>query len=480
MATLRNVDGRTLVPNTGSAMQTLLNAFAQKKQQESEAQDQADIAKQIEDLLAQPSGDVIDETLESGTVIDESGALGKSQREKLIKLIPMIGSQASNAILSILDSRDDKRIQALQTDLDQGAREAFKLQNQPDFESKRRLLTSMLIDTVSKGGNTDKLQGLLKMDEDQLDLEILSQMTSVDVIQKIALERSKPKETFTPVRDAQGSIIGQISSLTGKAVSDPRAQTPLTSIGKARKDLREGLISKEDFNALKKAPGEKFKTNVGKLINDKQVAVDIYGEGSEQVKFINDAIQAESEGDGASLSDVAGIRKEYTKLSGDFISLRDAIGKVEQSAQTVSAAGDLALIFNFMRIQDPSSVVRESEFATAQAATSLPGRIGAGALRVVNGERMIPEQRKDFVDTAKRLFESQRVQQASLMESFRNIAERQGINSDDVVIDFDTVGQVANIAPVAPIVETPDEDVTEPVATPINLDLALDNILNAL
>jgi len=151
---------------------------------------------------------------------------------------------------------------------------------------------------------------------------------------------------------------------------------------------------------------------------------------------MDDAIESDRKGEGPKLTDISGARKEFTKLSGDFITLRDAIGKVEQAALNPSAAGDLSLIFNFMKIQDPGSTVREGEFATAQNAAGVPDRARAQYNRIVSGERLTENQRQDFVDTAGRAFASQTDKQIQLEESFKSIAERQGMAPEDVVVDF--------------------------------------------
>ena len=65
---------------------------------------------------------------------------------------------------------------------------------------------------------------------------------------------------------------------------------------------------------------------------------------------------------------------KFEANSSDFFKVRDAFNRVVTSAEDPSAAGDLALIFNFMKTLDPGSVVRESEFSTAAQAGSFLDR----------------------------------------------------------------------------------------------------------
>ncbi|WP_204128690.1 hypothetical protein, partial [Pseudomonas ogarae] len=78
----------------------------------------------------------------------------------------------------------------------------------------------------------------------------------------------------------------------------------------------------------------------------------------------------------------------------------NSYGQIAQAAKTPSAQNDLALIFSYMRMLDPASVVREGEFATAQNAAGVPDQIRNAYNKAVNGERLNPEQRTGFVSSA--------------------------------------------------------------------------------
>ena len=143
-----------------------------------------------------------------------------------------------------------------------------------------------------------------------------------------------------------------------------------------------------------------------------------------------------------------GLRKEFTKMSDDFIKVRDAHRRVEASAKDPSAAGDLALIFNYMKVLDPGSTVREGEFANAQNAGGVPQRVQAMYNSVLNGQRLADSVRKDFVGRSGRLFESQKGQHDSLVKQFTGIGERLGVDIRNTVPDLGAAQTQA--APEAP------------------------------
>jgi hypothetical protein len=130
------------------------------------------------------------------------------------------------------------------------------------------------------------------------------------------------------------------------------------------------------------------------------------------------------------------LRKDFQSNSAEFQKVRAGFERVVESAKDPSAAGDLALIFNFMKVLDPGSTVREGEFATAQNSGSVPQGVIARYNKVINGERLEASQRDDFLDRATRLHGRAEKSQEKLSKQFTDIAERNGLNPKDVVIDF--------------------------------------------
>ena len=130
------------------------------------------------------------------------------------------------------------------------------------------------------------------------------------------------------------------------------------------------------------------------------------------------------------------LRKDFEKGAKDFVKVRDAYGRIQASASDPSAAGDLALIFNYMKVLDPGSTVREGEFATAAASAGIPSRIRAQYNKVVTGERLADKQRNDFVARAGKLYSSQLGQHKLHKEYYTKVAKQYGVNPDNVVYDM--------------------------------------------
>lgn len=136
--------------------------------------------------------------------------------------------------------------------------------------------------------------------------------------------------------------------------------------------------------------------------------------------------------------DATTLRKEFDALSKDYKKVRDSYNRVVASGQEPSAAGDLALIFNYMKILDPGSVVRESEFATAAASGSFGERLQAAAQKILRGERLSDEMRKDFINRGKVLYERQAETQQLNVDKYTKLAQKRGLDPKDVVSDVQT------------------------------------------
>jgi len=101
------------------------------------------------------------------------------------------------------------------------------------------------------------------------------------------------------------------------------------------------------------------------------------------------------------------LRKEFQNLSSvkDVSMQVSAFGRIIASAQDPSPAGDLAMIFNYMKILDPGSTVREGEFANAQNSGGIDDKTIALYNSVVTGTRLSQPQRDDFLGRAAMLYE---------------------------------------------------------------------------
>lgn len=167
------------------------------------------------------------------------------------------------------------------------------------------------------------------------------------------------------------------------------------------------------------------------------------------------------------------LRDEYNAASKNFVAIGDAFTNLQGAARDPTAAGDLSLIFQYMKMLDPGSVVREQEFANAQNAAGVPDRIRNAYNKLLKGERLNPAQRADFVGQAEKLYTGQRARHEKNVKSrYVGLANRYSLNPDDVVGDLDVLAPQPAAAPGgapragAPVrVSTPAEAMRLPPGT---------------
>lgn len=119
------------------------------------------------------------------------------------------------------------------------------------------------------------------------------------------------------------------------------------------------------------------------------------------------------------------MRKELADLNKNDLIVTTAYSNVNTAAKNPTAQNDLALIFAYMKMLDPGSVVREGEFANAQNAAGIPDRVVNAYNRAISGERLNDQQRQGFIESARGLYNeaTQRInkraaQQAETAEAY--------------------------------------------------------------
>ena len=137
-------------------------------------------------------------------------------------------------------------------------------------------------------------------------------------------------------------------------------------------------------------------------------------------------------------ADVDSLRKQWEGLgpTKSFAVQSEAFGRIQAAAKDPSAAGDLALIFSYMKMLDPGSVVREGEFANAQNAAGIPERIRAAYNNAMDGQRLTETTRTDFLSRADKLYAAAEQGYTALEGQYTATAKTRGYDPAQVVTDF--------------------------------------------
>lgn len=199
---------------------------------------------------------------------------------------------------------------------------------------------------------------------------------------------------------------------TGTALSEQRQ----------RKGALQDLISSDEFKSMS-APEKAFAVrNPDKFL---------------ELKFNRDTEFGKTSpaGQGKAFDQEEKLRNNFEQRAKPFVQIRDSFQRILQSTKIPTAAGDLSIIFNYMKMLDPGSTVREGEFATAQNSAGVDERLRAAYNRVVSGERLTPDTRNDFVRTSARLFSGQKSIFDKDVQTFTTLAEAYGLDPSHIATD---------------------------------------------
>ena len=172
------------------------------------------------------------------------------------------------------------------------------------------------------------------------------------------------------------------------------------------------------------------------------------------------------------------LRKEHSNLAKTFRDVRDAYGRLSASYKPGqngvvdynigTGASDISAVFNYMKMLDPGSVVREGEFATAQNSGGVPAKIASLYNNVINGQSLTATLRKNFHDQAKSLYEKSHSQYSAMTGRFGQLLQERGIESGQVLMDHNPVEGPTQQPrrPAASAIASPDEISSLDTASP--------------
>ena len=221
----------------------------------------------------------------------------------------------------------------------------------------------------------------------------------------------------------------------------------------SQENINLGFLTKEKTLGLDKLNADiasLLGQNAGQIIeNDmKQIELENFDamqtlELLEKQESINKLMAEAKEMDFQKIGAESTARKEFVGLKvykntdQRYTSLTNLIA----SAKEDSAAGDVAFIFDFMRMVDPNSVVKEGEFQLAEDAAPIMLKLNKMLNKARTGERLSVTQRNEFLSTARSIFnqslETYRATESTYKEIAGNTFGKDNVENIIPGIQFD-------------------------------------------
>ena len=117
----------------------------------------------------------------------------------------------------------------------------------------------------------------------------------------------------------------------------------------------------------------------------------------------------------------------WNMMSGFY---EDLISKVDSPG----GATDMAIVFRYMKLLDPTSAVREREYATAANIGGVPAWIGALFNHVKGSGQLEAGQRAEFLRASKILYDGAKDRYMKEVDNYTGLVDRYNMDVDQVII----------------------------------------------
>lgn len=135
----------------------------------------------------------------------------------------------------------------------------------------------------------------------------------------------------------------------------------------------------------------------------------------------------------------ANRRKEFLGQSQGYQIQADAFAKIksqEEAAVSQKAPAQVSMMYAYIKMLDPNSVVREGEMALASQAKGVPETVLNTYNRIVQGAKLSPEQVREFMSAANNIYSSALLQHQKRERFYKGLARREGLDEGSVVPDL--------------------------------------------
>lgn len=137
----------------------------------------------------------------------------------------------------------------------------------------------------------------------------------------------------------------------------------------------------------------------------------------------------------------------------DFVTIRDNFDRMQKMAKLDSGQGDLSIIFAYMKVLDPTSVVREQEYNNAAEAIGKIPQLANIPRQWKSGQKLTPAGRQGFLNAARELYKSKEGQYRRAVQMWEGQAAAAGIPKELVLRDYTVAGGIGGTETPAGITE---------------------------
>jgi len=129
------------------------------------------------------------------------------------------------------------------------------------------------------------------------------------------------------------------------------------------------------------------------------------------------------------------LRDDFLHTTEKFRDIRDAYSRV-QAAKAGPPGGiqDIGLIYGYMKLVDPGSIVREGQAATVENASGVPDWVKNLYNKLLTGERLPDNTRAQVLSHVESIYGNAAKDQQAVEQDFTDRAKRYGVDPKDVIV----------------------------------------------
>jgi hypothetical protein len=122
----------------------------------------------------------------------------------------------------------------------------------------------------------------------------------------------------------------------------------------------------------------------------------------------------------------------YNLISGHYNTMLSAYNTT-QTDPAAQGAGDLAMVYSYMKMLDPNSTVMQGEYASASNTSGVPDRVRNTYNAVIEGAGLTPAQRQAFLTQAGGMLQVRAQPLAGINELYSGTAQRGGVQPNFLI-----------------------------------------------
>jgi hypothetical protein len=122
----------------------------------------------------------------------------------------------------------------------------------------------------------------------------------------------------------------------------------------------------------------------------------------------------------------------YNQLSGHYNTMLSAYNTT-QTDPAAQGAGDLAMVYSYMKMLDPGSTVMQGEYASASNTSGVPDTLRNTYNAVIEGAGLTPTQRQAFLTQAGGMLQARAQPIAGINDLYSGTAQRGGVQPNFLI-----------------------------------------------